>query len=84
MFEEVLQLANELLSSPVPLGAVGADWLADAIVFEAGLVEQAFSVHDRAYADGAPWFNPSGAKKDAVEDLHAPHLSVASKERPGH
>ena len=84
MFEEVLKLANKLLPSPVPLGTVDADWLADAIVFEAGLVEQAFSVHDRAYADGAPWFNMPGAEEDAVKDLHAPHFSVASKKRPGH
>ena len=84
MFEEVLKFTNKLLPPPVPLGTVGADRLADAIVSEAGLVEQALSVHDRAYADGAPWFYASGAEKDAVKDLHAPHLAVASKERPGH
>ena len=83
MFEKVLKFTNKLLPSPVPLGTAGADRLADAIIFESGLVEQAFSVHDRAYADGAPWFNTSGAEEDAVEDLHAPHLPVASEERSG-
>ena len=81
--EEVLELTDELLSSAVTLDAVGADRLADGAVFKTGLVEEAFSVHDCAYADGTPWFNMPGAEEDAVKDLHAPHFPVASKKRPG-
>ena len=82
VFDEVLQLANKLLPPPVPLGAVGADWLADAIISEAGLVEEPLRVHDRAYADSAPWFNTPGTEKDAVEDLHAPHFIGCVRKAP--
>ena len=83
VLEEVLELANELLPSVVPLGAGGASRLSDGAVPKTGLVKEALGVHNRAYADGAPWFNLPGTEKDAVQDLHAPHFSVAAEKRSG-